>query len=35
MQQINNLNLGKKIGLKEMMTHVERGTPLVKLNLKL
>ena len=32
---INHLNLGQKIGLKQMMTCVERITLIVKLNLKL
>ena len=33
--KINHLNLEQKIGLKQMMTHLERITPTVKLNLKL
>ena len=32
-QQINNPDSGQKIGLKEMMNHVERITPIFKLNL--
>ena len=35
MNQINQLNFGQKSGLKLMTTHVERITPIVKLNLKL
>ena len=34
-RQINQLNLGQKIGLKQMMICVERITPIAKLNLKL
>ena len=34
-RQINQLNLGQKIGLKQMMICVERMTPIAKLNLKL
>ena len=33
--QNNPLILGQKIGLKQMMAHMERITPIVKLNLKL
>ena len=32
--KINHLNLGQKIGLKQMITHVKYKTPIVKLNLK-
>ena len=35
MHQINHLNLGQKIGLKEMMTQLEHIKPIVKLNLTL
>ena len=35
MHQTNHRNLVQNIGLKEMMTHVESISPLVKLNLKL
>ena len=30
---LNDLNLKQKIGLKQMMMHVESITPIVKLNL--
>ena len=30
-----HLNLGQKIGLKQMMSHVERKTPIVTISLKL
>ena len=32
MHQINHLDLGQIIGLKKMMTHVTRVTPIAKLN---
>ena len=35
MHQINQLLLEQKAGLKKMMTHVERITKIIKLNLKL
>ena len=34
-RSINQLNLEQKIGLKQLMMHVERMTLIVKLNLKL
>ena len=33
--EINYLNLEKKIGLKWMMIHAEHLTPIIKSNLKL
>ena len=33
--QINQLDLGQRIGLKQMMMHMKRKTLIVKLNLKL
>ena len=35
MKLLNHLSLELKIGLKEMMTYVERITPFLKLNLRL
>ena len=32
---INQVNLGQRIGLKQMMTHVERITLIIKSNSKL
>ena len=34
-RSINQLNLEQKIGLKQLMMHLERMTLIVKLNLKL
>ena len=34
-QQINDLNLEQQIGLKQMMSHGKRITPIIKSNLKL
>ena len=33
--EINQVNLWRKIGLKQIMTHIERITIIAKLNLKL
>ena len=32
--QANPLNLGRNIGLKQMIPHAERITPIIKLDLK-